>query len=225
METGTPQPAIKSASRIAKLTAVSLIPALLFLAAWLALVHLNPTPSQQPEITLVDLQQLASDPQLFESLTSGLTVPDAPPDGWRATFEVRVPLGSALSLTHGPMGVEYSQADGLWTPAPDRGAVGFWQRWPGLGTVRVTSRRLTLSLPKGARTCRFTVGYRLPTLRERWLNTLSKTGIWKSHSKAVIMMAKWVPQTTNDHWAVCQRTIPLVLAPIRSTEPTTQISR
>ena len=216
-----PQPGIKPASRLAKVCAVFLIAGFLFLAVWLALARPNSRQSQQPEVTLVDLRLLADEFLPLESSTSGLTISDSRSDGangWSATFEVRVPSGSALSLTNGPLQVEYSQADGVWIPAPDRSAFALLQGFTIVG--RVTTRRLTLSLPAGTRNCRFRVGYRFPTLRERWFNTLSKTGIWKSCPKAAIMMANWVCQAPKDNWVMCQRTVPLVLAPMRSAEPT-----
>jgi hypothetical protein len=121
-----------------------------------------------------------------------------------AEFEVRAPPGSGIGLTNGAIGVEILSREGNWAPMPVSPSLLspsiFETMWLRPLSTRMTCGTFRFSLPDSVPTCRFTIGFRLPTLKERCMATLFRTGVCRRFPGLSFWISMRMPATQK--WLV-----------------------
>jgi hypothetical protein len=178
---------------------------------------LRPKKDGLPEVRLTRILRVEHEPE--NSLEDHFASPFAGlPRGfgqgtWEAEFQIRAPSGSRIGLSNGEIGVEILSGDGDWALAPLRSEFPTNLMSMYLSSsVRITSRTFRLSLPDSASSCRFTIGFRLPTLRERCMMTLDKTGVSRRFPGPSAWISSRMPTTYK--WLRCRREVKLSPFPI-----------
>ena len=178
-----------------------LITAALVGVGLLAVTSLQPGRSEGPEVRLNRLDKGGLDFSRIISLPAGT---------WRAEFQIQVPSGSRIWITDGPIGVEMLGAGGDWTRTPTNStAQPSSSPWRG----RTISRTMWLALPAGVKSCRFTIGYRRPTLKERGMMVLDKWGLSRRYPAVSGWIAQHLP--ANEQWLSCRREVEVAACPIK----------
>ena len=194
----------------------------LIIAAVVAVVTIEvallwPRVSAAPEVRLTRLLRVEpqpSDASGDQYASSFLGMADLGAETWKAEFEIRVPSRSCLGLTNGEIGVEMLGLDGGWSPtatvaSPVPMAL---TRLAAIEHSTILFRTIRLSLPAQVRSCRFTVGFRLPTRQERCMHVLMKSCLWRRFPGPSAWITKRLP--TTERWLVCRREVQVAGSPI-----------
>jgi hypothetical protein len=124
------------------------------------------------------------------------------PKPWTARFQIRVPPGSDIILSNGPINVEMRDANGNCV------ATGTLPTFPSspllpmpyIAGIRIVSVTPTLPVAPPTRSLRFSIGYRTVTLQERGRKEFNKCGFRHRLPRLANWITGWLPSTP--HWLV-----------------------
>ena len=128
---------------------------------------------------------------------------------WMAEFQFQVPSGSSIWLDDQPIGVEVLGPSGHWTHRSRQEPPTAAHARP----ARTVSKTMWLSLPPGAKSCRFTVGFRAETTQEFGVRVLSKSGVTRRFPAISGYITKHLPTTV--HWRAYRRQVPMTTSVIK----------
>ncbi len=189
---------------------IALILTTLAAALFLSVVWIRPR-VREPDIRLTRLLPVA--PAWAQASDGQNSLPFsgmADSGSWKAEFRFGVPQGSGMVLSNGTIGVELLASDGHLIEKAEFREHPLPVSLP-LPHYRTTSRGDWLFLPPQATSCRFTVGYRLPTLQERFETFLNQLGFWHHFPKTSTWIWRHMP--TTERWLLCHRDVQLAVPP------------
>jgi len=180
----------------------------------LAVTLLRARACQTPEVRLSRLVRLQ--PELSENDSadsSFFRIDGVESETWRAELEIRAAPGTGVVLTNGEIGVEILGLHGDWTAMAASSAPVL----PAGLRLQFTTRTVRILLPERTRSCRFSVGFRPATLRERGLIVLRKSGLPRRFPWLSAWISGRLP--TTEHWLEYRGEVQLPAFPIEQEAP------
>lgn len=182
--------------------------------ALLGFVMLKPRDVAVPEVRLKRLLRMQLE-TLYDSgspVTAFFGTPFPGEETLEAEFEIRAPHGNGMVLTNGVIGIEALSADGQWTRrGEDRSYDAL--RWAPV-SIQIQRRLVRVPITVPLKVCRFTIGFRPPTLRERCQRILQQSGVWRRFPRASLWIWRRFPAT--ERWVVCQLWAPADTTPMQA---------
>jgi hypothetical protein len=161
------------------LPAAAIIIAAASAIAALCVLLLRPRVDGFPEIWVSRMVQMRTELQDFRGANAGgptQLLTDSELETWKAEFTIAGSPGSGIVLSNGPLAIKLLSSNGVWSATEEISAqpASLWRY-----TIPMTSRKVKVRIPVETRSCRITIGYRLPTSRERCNRVLVNLGVWR----------------------------------------------